>query len=93
LLGELFWEIEQSNIVVPELRDIKREQIEVLSYSGSTLRFRVASSMFEAHFSWCGDVAPVITQVRDSTIKVLWRTSFSMLAPLRVVGAKLRAEI
>ena len=63
ILGELRWELEQFNMSLPGAEPIQPEQIEVLSYSGNVLRFKVKGVTFDAHLSWRGAVPPVINRV------------------------------
>ncbi len=68
LVGELLWELEQFDVGTAELQNVQAEQIEVLSFSGyKSLRFRVASAVFDAHLSWQGDVPPTIERIPDTS--------------------------
>ena len=82
LLSELFWEIEQNKISIPEVENVAHENIIPLAYYGyQFLRFRVESTFFEAHLSWRGDVAPVIQRVPQPTSDS--STRFMNIQPFR----------
>ena len=64
LLGEMRWELSQSDVSVPELRQTPLEQMKVLAFSGyDSLRVRAGSTIFDVRLSWCRDVPLTIERL------------------------------